>query len=134
VAGSTGGAAKETAARAETPATFRTPRESTRAEPAAAARPTAAATPAEPAADPDLLLKQAREAWLHQQCPSAIDIARRALKAKPSLTDAYQIITVCSCSLRDADGAGRAYGKLDEKSRTLARTLCQKNGISLGGE
>ena len=27
------------------------------------------------------VLKQARDAWLHQQCPSAIDIARRALKA-----------------------------------------------------
>ena len=80
------------------------------------------------------LLKQAREAWLHQQCGTAIDIARRALKAKPSLTDAYQIITVCSCSLRDAEGAGRAYGKLDDKSRTMARTICQKSGISLGGE
>jgi hypothetical protein len=89
---------------------------------------------AEPAPDPDFLLKQARDAWLHQQCGSAIDIARRALKAKPTLTDAYQIITVCSCSLRDAEGAGRAYGKLDDKNRTMARTICQKNGISLGGE
>ena len=125
-AGSVGAPSKESPARPEAPATPRSAHETTRTE-------TAAAT-AEPAADPDLLLKQAREAWLHQQCGSAIDIARRALKAKPSLTDAYQIITVCSCSLRDADGAGRAYGKLDDKSRTLARSLCQKNGISLGGE
>ena len=110
----------------ETTASFRTPRESSRAESASSA--------AEPAPDADALLKQARDAWLHQQCPSAIDIARRALKAKPSLTDAYQIITVCSCSLKDAEGAGRAYGKLDDKSRTLARSLCQRNGISLGGE
>ncbi|HET6147170.1 MAG TPA: FHA domain-containing protein [Polyangia bacterium] len=123
---------KESAlARGEMPATAapRSGRDATHAEATAAA-----AAPAEPAADPDFLLKQAREAWLHQQCGSAIDIARRALKAKPSLTDAYQIITVCSCSLRDADGASRAYGKLDDKSRTLARSLCQKNGISLGGE
>jgi hypothetical protein len=107
-------------------AAFRSPREASHTETAAGA--------AEPAADADALLKQARDAWLHQQCPSAIEIARRALKAKPSLTDAYQIITVCSCSLKDADGAGRAYGKLDDKSRTLARSLCQRNGISLGGE
>jgi hypothetical protein len=109
----------------ETTASFRTPRETSHAETASAAEPTA---------DADALLKQARDAWLHQQCPSAIEIARRALKAKPSLTDAYQIITVCSCSLKDAEGAGKAYGKLDDKSRTLARSLCQRNGISLGGE
>jgi hypothetical protein len=118
-------AAKDSPAH-ETAASFRTPRETSHAEAASGA--------AEPAADADALLKQARDAWLHQQCPSAIEIARRALKAKPSLTDAYQIITVCSCSLKDAEGAGRAYGKLDDKSRTLARSLCQRNGISLGGE
>ncbi len=117
---------KDPPAHAETAASFRSPREASHTETAAGA--------AEPAADADQLLKQARDAWLHQQCPSAIEIARRALKAKPSLTDAYQIITVCSCSLKDAEGAGRAYGKLDDKSRTLARSLCQRNGISLGGE
>ena len=117
---------KDPAARAESPASFRSPREASHTETATGA--------AEPAADADALLKQARDAWLHQQCPSAIDIARRALKAKPTLTDAYQIITVCSCSLKDAEGAGRAYGKLDDKSRTLAKSLCQRNGISLGGE
>jgi pSer/pThr/pTyr-binding forkhead associated (FHA) protein len=130
--GAPGAAPKEPAtARGEipAPASPRSGRDTTHAE----ATP-AAAAPAEPAADPDFLLKQARDAWLHQQCGSAIDIARRALRAKPSLTDAYQIITVCSCSLRDAEGAGRAYGKLDDKSRTMARSLCQKNGISLGGE
>jgi len=60
--------------------------------------------------------------------------ARKALKAKPGLSDAYQIIAVCSCSLRDVDGANRAYAKLDERSRPLARSLCQKNGIALGDE
>ncbi len=118
--------AKDPPAHAETAAAFRSPREASHTETAAGA--------ADASADADQLLKQARDAWLHQQCPSAIEIARRALKAKPSLTDAYQIITVCSCSLKDAEGAGRAYGKLDDKSRTLARALCQRNGISLGGE
>jgi pSer/pThr/pTyr-binding forkhead associated (FHA) protein len=103
------------------------------ASPTHAARAEAAASHAgEPQADPEALVKMAREAWLHQQCGSAIDIARRALRARPGLSDAYQIITVCSCSLRDADAANRAYGKLDEKSRPLARAVCQKSGIALG--
>jgi len=93
-----------------------------------------AAAATEPPGDPDALMKQAREAWLRQQCGSAIDSARKALKAKPGLSDAYQIIAVCSCSLRDVDGANRAYAKLDERSRPLARSLCQKNGIALGDE
>jgi pSer/pThr/pTyr-binding forkhead associated (FHA) protein len=127
------GAVKETPRASEAPPPARAVREPARSvEPAAPA--VAASGGAEASTDPDALMKQARDAWLHQQCGSAIDIARRALKSKPSLTDAYQIITVCSCSLRDAEGAGRAYGKLDDKSRTLARSLCQKNGISLGGE
>jgi hypothetical protein len=99
---------------------------------AAHAESGAGAHSAEPQADPEALVKLAREAWLHQQCGSAIDIARRAVRVKPGLSDAYQIITVCSCSLRDADGANRAYGKLDEKSRPLARAVCQKSGIALG--
>ena len=84
------------------------------------------------AADPDALMKQAREAWLRQQCGAAVDLSRKALHAKPGMTDAYQIIAVCSCTLRDADAAGRAYAKLDDKNRSLVRQLCQKNGISVG--
>jgi pSer/pThr/pTyr-binding forkhead associated (FHA) protein len=90
----------------------------------------------EPAAapDPDALMKQAREAWLRQQCGSAIDLSKKALKAKPGMADAYQIIAVCSCSLKDAESATRAYAKLDEKNRNLVHSLCQKNGIIVGGE
>jgi hypothetical protein len=61
-----------------------------------------------------------------------MELARKALKAKPGMTDAYQIIAVCSCSLKDVEGATRAYGKLDEKSRNLVRSLCQKNGVIVG--
>jgi len=89
---------------------------------------------AEPPADAEALMKQAREAWLKQQCGSAIDLSRKALKAKPGMTDAYQIIAVCSCSLKDVEGATRAYGKLDEKSKNLVHSLCQKNGIVVGSE
>jgi hypothetical protein len=100
--------------------------------PRAEAPKPAVAAPAEDAPDPDALMKQAREAWLRQQCGSAVDLARKALHAKPGMTDAYQIIAVCSCTLKDADAAGRAYAKLDDKNRSLVRQLCQKNGISVG--
>lgn len=83
--------------------------------------------------DAEALVKQAREAWLNQQCGLAIDLARKAVKAKAG-GDAYQIIAVCSCSLKDAEGATRAYSKLDEKSRNLVHSLCAKNGIIVGGE
>ena len=98
-----------------------------------APRPRAEAAAADvEAADADVLMKQAREAWLRQQCGSAVDLSRKALHAKPGMTDAYQIIAVCSCTLKDADAAGRAYAKLDDKNRSLVRQLCQKNGISVG--
>jgi hypothetical protein len=98
---------------------------------APARRPEAAAA-AEPEVDAEALMKQAREAWLRQQCGSAIDLSRKALRARPGMTDAYQIIAVCSCSLKDAEGATRAYAKLDDKSRNLVHSLCQKNGIVVG--
>jgi len=91
------------------------------------------AEPAEDAPDPDALMKQAREAWLRGQCGAAVDLARKALHAKPGMSDAYQVIAVCSCTLKDADAAGRAYAKLDDKNRGLVRALCQKNGVSVGG-
>jgi pSer/pThr/pTyr-binding forkhead associated (FHA) protein len=103
-----------------------------RAERAEPATRRAEAAASEPAGDADDLMKQAREAWLRQQCGSAIDLSRKALRARPGMTDAFQIIAVCSCSLKDADGATRAYGKLDDKSRNLVRSLCQRNGITVG--
>jgi hypothetical protein len=39
---------------------------------------------------------------------------------------------VCSCTLKDADAAARAYAKLDDKNRNLVRALCQKNGVTVG--
>jgi ABC transport system ATP-binding/permease protein len=93
---------------------------------------------AEPAGDegpdPDALMKQAREAWLRGQCGAAVDLSRKALHAKPGMSDAYQIIAVCSCTLKDSEAAARAYAKLDDKNRNLVRALCQKNGVTVGGE
>jgi hypothetical protein len=103
-------------------------REPARAEPAHAEEK---AAPAE-AEDAEALMKQAREAWLRQQCGAAMDLSRRALRAKPGWTDAYQILAVCSCSLKDAEAAERAYSRLDDKNRTLVHAVCQKNGIAVG--
>jgi len=101
--------------------------EPARTEPARAE----SAPPAE-AEDAEALMKQAREAWLRQQCGAAMDLSRRALRAKPGWTDAYQILAVCSCSLKDAEAAERAYSRLDDKNRTLVHAVCQKNGIAVG--
>ena len=91
----------------------------------------AEAAPAE-AEDAETLMKQAREAWLRQQCGAAMDLSRRALKARPNWTDAYQILAVCSCSLKDAEAAEHAYARLDDRNRSLVHAVCQKNGISVG--
>jgi pSer/pThr/pTyr-binding forkhead associated (FHA) protein/tetratricopeptide (TPR) repeat protein len=100
---------------------------------AAVVQPKPAAPPpaqTEPSADPDRLIQQAREAWLRGQYVLAVDSARKALRAKPGLTSAYQIIAICSCSLHDPDTAMRAYEKLDDRNKQLVRSACQKNGIS----
>ena len=111
-------------ARAEPPSRRNEPArtEPSRAEAVAAAEPE----------DAETLMKQAREAWLRQQCGAAMDLSRRALRAKPGWTDAYQILAVCSCSLKDAEAAERAYSRLDDKNRTLVHAVCQKNGIAVG--
>jgi ABC transport system ATP-binding/permease protein len=110
--------------RSESPARRSEPArtESARAETVAAAEPE----------DAEALMKQAREAWLRQQCGAAMDLSRRALRARPGWTDAYQILAVCSCSLKDAEAAERAYSRLDDKNRTLVHAVCQKNGIAVG--
>ena len=100
---------------------------------AAASQPKPAPPPpaqAEPSSDPEKLIQQAREAWLRGQYVLAVDSARKALRAKPGLTSAYQIIAICSCSLHDPDTAMRAYEKLDDRNKQLVRSACQKNGIS----
>jgi tetratricopeptide (TPR) repeat protein len=83
-----------------------------------------------PAADPDKLIKDAQQAWFRGQYAAAIDAARKALRVKPNLTNAYQIIAVCSCALHDADSASRAYEKLDERNKLYVKSACQKNGIA----
>jgi ABC transport system ATP-binding/permease protein len=92
------------------------------------ARP--AAAPPE-TGDPELLLQESQQAWLRGQFAAAIESARRALRVRPNLPKAYQIIAVCSCSLRDSDGAAKAYERLDERMKPLVKSACQKSGIQL---
>ncbi len=86
---------------------------------------------AAPAGDPDLLMKDAQDAWIKGQHAAAIDAARRAVRLRPSLTHAYQIIAVCSCALRDAAGASKAYERLESRYKSYVKQACQKNGVTL---
>jgi pSer/pThr/pTyr-binding forkhead associated (FHA) protein/tetratricopeptide (TPR) repeat protein len=105
------------------------------AKPAAGIHPVAARVPAEgggPAAgDADALLQEAQDAWLKGQYSAAIDASRKALRAKPGLTRAYQIIAVCSCSLRDAESATKAYERLDDRNKQMVKSLCAKSGVTV---
>ncbi len=116
---------------ATAPAVDRSESPARRSDPARTESSRAETAAAEPE-DAEALMKQAREAWLRQQCGAAMDLSRRALRAKPGWTDAYQILAVCSCSLKDAEAAERAYSRLDDKNRTLVHAVCQKNGIAVG--
>jgi pSer/pThr/pTyr-binding forkhead associated (FHA) protein len=113
-----------------------------RPAPTVAARPTPrpvstappreeAAASGSPGGDADELLQQAQDAWLKGQYAVAIEASRRALRARPGLTRAYQIIAVCSCSLRDAEQATRAYERLDDRNRQLVKQACQKSGVNI---
>jgi pSer/pThr/pTyr-binding forkhead associated (FHA) protein/tetratricopeptide (TPR) repeat protein len=103
--------------------------------PAPTAKPRSAepARPADlagPAADPDKLIKDAQQAWFRGQYSAAIASARQALRIRPGLTNAYQIIAVCSCALHDAESAARAFEKLDDRNKQYVKSACQKNGIA----
>jgi tetratricopeptide (TPR) repeat protein len=84
-----------------------------------------------PAGDPEELVKESQDAWLKGQYAAAIEASKKALRIKPGLTKAYQIIAVCSCSLRDADSARRAYERLDDRNKQLVRSLCGKSGVTI---
>lgn len=104
------------------------------ARPMPAARPRAeparVAEPAGPAADPEKLIKDAQQAWFRGQYAAAIASARQALRVRPALANAYQIIAVCSCALHDAESAARAFEKLDDRNKQYVKLACQKNGIA----
>jgi len=69
--------------------------------------------------------------WSRGHYGVAIDKAREVLKTDPSRQAAYQIIAVCSCAAGAAADAVEAASHLDERTRSLVRELCQRNGVSL---
>ncbi len=83
-----------------------------------------------PVADPEKFIKDAQQAWFRGQYAVAIDSARKALRMRPNLTNAYQIIAVCSCALHDATSAAKAYERLDERNKLYVKSACQKDGIA----
>jgi pSer/pThr/pTyr-binding forkhead associated (FHA) protein len=93
--------------------------------------PAASAPEPAPTGDPDALLQDAQQAWLRGQYTVAIDNSKRALKIRPGLTQAYQIIAACSCALRDEEAAARAYQRLDDKLKPLVKTFCKQHNITL---
>ncbi|HEY4187110.1 MAG TPA: FHA domain-containing protein [Polyangia bacterium] len=133
--------APRVAVAAAAPAPPARPAPTPRAPRVAAARPARAVPAAEfvdefappPEGTPDAadLVREARAAWLHQQCGQAIELSRKALKLKPGSNDAHQIIAVCSCSMKDKDSAAKSYAHLDERSRSMVRSICTKNGVEL---
>jgi ABC transport system ATP-binding/permease protein len=98
--------------------------------PAPKSKPAVDSPKPELAVDADKLIKDAQQAWFRGQYAMAIDSARKAVRAKPNLTNAYQIIAVCSCALHDADSAAKAFERLDERNKLYVKSACQKNGIS----
>jgi ABC transport system ATP-binding/permease protein len=107
------------------------PRPSRAAIPRVTAPSPAPAAEPMPTGDPEAMLNEATQSWLRGQYAAAIETSRKALKIRPNTARAYQIIAVCSCSLRDVDGATKAYERLEDRMKPLVKSACQKNGISL---
>jgi serine/threonine protein kinase len=84
-----------------------------------------------PAAEAGALVREAQQAWARKYYAVAIHRARSALELSPDLPLAHQIITLCSCALRNADDAKEAAAHLDPAKRKLVRTLCAKDGVVL---
>jgi serine/threonine protein kinase len=77
------------------------------------------------------LVREAQQAWLRRYYAVAIQRARSALALSPDLPLAYQMITLCSCALHNAEEANKAALHLDPAKRSLVRTLCEKDGTIL---
>jgi pSer/pThr/pTyr-binding forkhead associated (FHA) protein/tetratricopeptide (TPR) repeat protein len=94
------------------------------------AKPEVAATPetdANPAAEK--ALADAGDAYVHGQYATAIELARKALKAQPA--KASRIMGASSCFLKDRAGAVAAFGKLDAQGRQFLKWVCARSNITV---
>ncbi|HEX7508529.1 MAG TPA: serine/threonine-protein kinase [Polyangia bacterium] len=84
-----------------------------------------------PTVDSQALVHEAQQAWVRKHYALAVDRAQLALAQSPDLQLAHQIVTLCSCALHRAEDAKQAAGHLDPAKRSLVRTLCEKDGVTL---
>ena len=96
---------------------------------AAEPEPTAPSPPS--AAD---LVREAQQARARGHHALAIGKAEEALKAdpKPAQTmQAYEIIGISSCAIRDADAARAAASHLSDAKRDSVKAACEKRGVTI---
>jgi serine/threonine protein kinase len=80
----------------------------------------------------DDLVRDAQRAWMGGQNALAISRAQAALKAGPGpaqAMQAYEIIGMCSCALRDAATAREAASHVSSTRRDTIKEVCEKNGV-----
>jgi pSer/pThr/pTyr-binding forkhead associated (FHA) protein/tetratricopeptide (TPR) repeat protein len=91
--------------------------------------PAPSAPSAASSAAAEKLLQEAQDDYVHGQYQSAIEKARKAMKAQPS--KAWRIIGASSCFLKDKTGASAAWGKLDATGRSFLKYVCARSGITV---
>jgi hypothetical protein len=82
----------------------------------------------------DDLVREAQRAWMSGQNAVAVGKARAALRAQPGpaqALQAYEIIGMCSCALRDGAAAREAASHLGSTRREMIKGVCEKNGVPI---
>ena len=94
--------------------------------------PVASDTPPQPGpnnAVAEKALQEAQDAYVHGQYASAIESAKKAMKAQPA--KAWRLIGASYCFLKDRGGAVSAYGKLDAQGKQFLKYVCSRNAITV---
>ena len=74
-------------------------------------------------------LQEAQDAYVHGQYASAIESAKKAMKAQPA--KAWRLIGASYCFLKDRGGAVSAFGKLDAQGKQFLKYVCSRNAITV---
>jgi hypothetical protein len=75
------------------------------------------------------VLQEAQDDYVHGAYQSAIEKAKKAVKAQPS--KAWRIVGASSCFLKDRGGAVQAWNKLDAMGRQFLKYVCSRNAITV---
>jgi hypothetical protein len=87
----------------------------------------------DPAAEIADLIHAAQQAWIAGRHRAAVDWAQAVLRAGPApaqAMQAYEIIGVSSCALRDVAAANEAASHLGDARRAAVRAVCENNGLT----